>query len=445
MARRTVPTAKVAHGQSWPEEPSPWPYTFNPQLSSYSRTVSILVEANLLVREGNLEFLTLLLSAVEANEGGYFKMPEYNDFNMADIYYYRCPVNRAAKLFGKAPEQYERMTVSYRGLISKNPGYAPLGIGEYLYENNRLEDALPYLLKALEEAREADCMGAFVPAMVDLSRINRARGDMQGAFEALEECENKLQSSGKAHWIYLIHAFRCRLYMDVGDMAKVEEWLESCKLNVFTEINRIREFELIVYARLLMAKGCLQEASLLLQRLLSFTGDNARLHSRVEVLNLLASLASKNNNMYAAVNYLGKSLMIGMKEGYIRSYIDELPDMAHLLRYYTIPRRKKIGQDTTKAMTAYAKSLLKLAHENLPAVLDAYGGATAAEMKEYLTVQEKIVLELLVKANTNQEIAGKLSISPRTVKSHIGSIYSKLGVKNRAQCMKLVQETGLLE
>jgi len=42
------------------------------------------------------------------------------------------------------------------------------------------------------------------------------------------------------------------------------------------------------------------------------------------------------------------------------------------------------------------------------------------------------------------EIGAKLGIGVRTVKTHTGSIYSKLGVKNRAQCMRPVGEIDLL-
>ena len=52
-------------------------------------------------------------------------------------------------------------------------------------------------------------------------------------------------------------------------------------------------------------------------------------------------------------------------------------------------------------------------------------------------------LELVAAAYTNAEIGAALGISIRTVKTHIGSIYAKLGVKNRAQCVKLVSEIRL--
>lgn len=82
---------------------------------------------------------------------------------------------------------------------------------------------------------------------------------------------------------------------------------------------------------------------------------------------------------------------------------------------------------------------------NFPATSDAQGEAAAAGIRMQLTKQEKLVLELLVEANTNEQISIKLGIGLRTVKTHTGNIYSKLGVKNRAQCMKLVRDAGLLQ
>ncbi|HWP97675.1 MAG TPA: LuxR C-terminal-related transcriptional regulator [Syntrophomonadaceae bacterium] len=416
-------------------------YASSPELNSYRRVAYSLTEAYLAAREGKSDCLSLVMAAAEMNDNGYFKMPEFYDFNPADIYYYRCPFGRALRVYGENLVQYGNMADHYRSMISKNPGYKQLGPGEYFYETNRLEKALPCLLEALEEAQAASCPGALVPAMVDIARINRVRGDMKSALAVVDECEIRLQSMGKPHWNYLLQAFRCRLNIDAGVDDKVEDWLASCKLNTFTEISRSREFELIVYARVLMSRGRLNDANLLLQRLLAFTGDTARLHSKVEILNLLASLAYKNNNMPGAADYLEISLEIGMKEGYVRSYMDEGTQMAHLLRYYTTHRRKS-AHEPAEALTGYAKSLLRQMQESLPVGLKIYNEASIAAI-ENLTEQEKKVLELLMKAHTNKEICEKIGIGIRTVKTHTGNIYSKLGVKNRAQCVKLVRETQL--
>ncbi len=424
-----------------------YPYASGPEWSSYSRTVCTMVEANLLVREGNIEFVSLLFSAAETDGSRYYKMPEYNDFNMADIYFYRCPINMLTVLFKESPEKFSQMTESYRGMISKNPGYAPLAVGEYLYESNHLEQALPHLLAALEEAKAAGCPGALVPAMVDIARMKRACGDISGAFAVVQECAKLLQNIGKTHWLYLLDAFRCRLYLDVGNTDMVQQWFSSGKLDIFTEVNRIREFELIVYARVLISLDRRQDAQLLLQRLLAFTGDSKRLHSRVEVLNILALLSFRDNHTHLALKYLDESLGIGLSEGHARSYLDELAPMAQILRAYIKSRRKQPEGHLIKERKAFAIDLLKQMHDTLLQTAQAHDEVAqgiAEKLMERLTAQEKRVLELMVHAESNEKIGEKLGISLRTVKTHTGNIYAKLGVKNRAQCVRLIRELELL-
>jgi DNA-binding NarL/FixJ family response regulator len=50
-----------------------------------------------------------------------------------------------------------------------------------------------------------------------------------------------------------------------------------------------------------------------------------------------------------------------------------------------------------------------------------------------LTKREKDVLDLLVKGNTNKDMADCMFISEKTVKNHLTSIFRKLGVKDRTQ------------
>jgi len=50
-----------------------------------------------------------------------------------------------------------------------------------------------------------------------------------------------------------------------------------------------------------------------------------------------------------------------------------------------------------------------------------------------LTLQEKKVLKLVAKAQTNKEIAASLGISPSTVKRHLENILKKLRLRNRVE------------
>jgi len=61
-----------------------------------------------------------------------------------------------------------------------------------------------------------------------------------------------------------------------------------------------------------------------------------------------------------------------------------------------------------------------------------------------LTERERAVLALLVEGLNNVEIAAKLHVSPSTVKSHVSSLLSKLGVASRTEAASLAVRQGLI-
>jgi two-component system NarL family response regulator len=61
-----------------------------------------------------------------------------------------------------------------------------------------------------------------------------------------------------------------------------------------------------------------------------------------------------------------------------------------------------------------------------------------------LTARETEVLHLIVGGNSNKEIASALSISEATVKTHINSLLSKLGVTDRTQAATTALQRGIV-
>lgn len=61
-----------------------------------------------------------------------------------------------------------------------------------------------------------------------------------------------------------------------------------------------------------------------------------------------------------------------------------------------------------------------------------------------LSLREQQVLEQLAGGDTNREIASTLMISEETVKSHVSSILSKLGLENRSQAISHALKNGLV-
>ena len=62
-----------------------------------------------------------------------------------------------------------------------------------------------------------------------------------------------------------------------------------------------------------------------------------------------------------------------------------------------------------------------------------------------LTPREIDVLRLLVRGNTNRQIAGLLGLSPRTVESHRANLMGKLGLESRVELVDYAEEHGLVE
>lgn len=69
--------------------------------------------------------------------------------------------------------------------------------------------------------------------------------------------------------------------------------------------------------------------------------------------------------------------------------------------------------------------------------------ATSSDLTN-LTDRELEVLDAVARGERSKEIAIQLGISERTVKAHLASIYSKLGVDSRAAAIAVAVQRGLL-
>jgi LuxR family maltose regulon positive regulatory protein len=389
----------------------------------------MMAKSNIFLRQGDMENLIPAISEAAACGINTGMNMEYMDLNLYDISMYRSMYPAAFKLLSIGSAEYDLFTKRYRSLINTNPGYAPLIKGEFYYESGKLNEALPELISAVEESANARCPGALVPAMVTIAKIRRAQGDIQGAFEVVTECEHRVGQFHKPHWGYMLKAFKARLHIDAGGAEVLEEWVTESRLNPYQDVEQAREYELIVLARVLIQKQRFEDALFLLNRLLIFAECRKRFHSVLEIANLLAITAMKDLNEEVAMEYLEKSLSIGMQKGYVMSFVDELSPMVSLLEIYAIRHR-----DGNKHL-AYAKGLLSRTKD---AVKHSVPHTNPNTVDNHLTATEKKVLKMIVSAYSNKEIADELNITVRTVTAHIGSIYKKLGVKSRTQCIRKI-------
>ena len=67
------------------------------------------------------------------------------------------------------------------------------------------------------------------------------------------------------------------------------------------------------------------------------------------------------------------------------------------------------------------------------------------ERVERLTERERDVLGCIGIGHNNQEVAAELGIGAATVKTHVSSVLSKLGLRDRAQAVIFAYESGLVK
>ena len=87
-----------------------------------------------------------------------------------------------------------------------------------------------------------------------------------------------------------------------------------------------------------------------------------------------------------------------------------------------------------------------LAPADLSTLLDQQFRAVAAPPASYLglTDKEREVFAAVARGLSNQEIAGQVFLSESTVKTHVGAILRKLGLRDRVQIVVFAHEHGLV-
>jgi predicted ATPase/DNA-binding CsgD family transcriptional regulator len=283
-----------------------------------------------------------------------------------------------------------------------------------------------------------------------LGLLATRRGDFEGATRHLEEALPLFGEAGEAGLAAQTRTWLGTVLLLAGDhegaRPRFEEGLAlgrsiGDRLSVCNALFNL--------AQLALAAGD-QDAAFL--RLAEGIAPSEELGDRGNVAYILEGLgvvAGQRGEALRAARLLGASEGLISAIG-LRGHADYRPDRAIYGRVEA-EMLARLGQAAFEAAKEEGRAMsygraVEYALEG-PTTPDGYVPATVPSSAHGpaadLTPREVEVLRLVAEGITNAQVAKELYLSPRTIETHLASIYHKLGVNSRAAATRLALEHGL--
>jgi LuxR family maltose regulon positive regulatory protein len=330
---------------------------------------------------------------------------------------------------------------------------AYVGLGEIQYEWNDLDSSMRNLTEALKLTKRGIETTIIRDSYILLAKVHHARGDIDGALDAIMEAEQLLiRHHVPFGQITPLAAHRAALLIAQGRLDQVDRWAQECIVQQSGSHSAdTDEFEQMILARYLLARNRVPEALEVLAPILQAAEAEGRIDSMIRSL-LLQSLAlSRANDEEQGFTAFIRALLLAEPEGYIRTIVVEgKPVRDLLLRVYDAQQRDE-AEILASVSIRYIETLLDLfGARPLPPVVPQADAANdparsaAGTLATPLSDREIEVLKLISDGKANATIADALYISVSTVKTHINNLYSKLGVESRTQALARARDMHLL-
>lgn len=312
------------------------------------------------------------------------------------------------------------------------------------FHRNEPDVAIHYLCQAAENAylmlRRAtvDCMAGLTMAYQATQQTDKASTTLGHLYDFIRPFNDPTLSD-------IADSFRARLSLMRGETAFVSEVLSKNKAPQHEAMAIWLEVPAITQCRVLIAEGsdnCLQEAEKKLQELLSLNQAHHNTCQVIGIMVLQALAIHRQGRLDESLDVLEQAVAMSELGPWIRPFVESGPPMANLLRGL---RKRNVAVDYIDKLLAEFRDyeLGSMPNASTPDIILSPSKA-AQPLVEPLSNRELEVLALLAQRLQTKEIAGKLFISPETVKTHLRNIYQKLRVNSRRQAVDRATDIGIL-
>jgi len=340
----------------------------------------------------------------------------------------------AEKIFIEGIEAIERSgkTLPLIGLLQ-------VQLASLYYEWNEIEKAAEYCKVGFawgERTGVGDIIAEGLSVQVRLAILEQ---DKAATNELLDKLSKIMDWPEFSDTRSSLQAGRAFFELQLGNLAAALQWVDESGYTLDDSPSLIDRNKYLIYAILLFEKN--RQSGMkdqvpqiigLVDRLIDLGTTHGLNEYLISALTLKALLLDLLGQTKDALTSLDAALERARPGNFIRTFLDFGQPLRDLLQ----------SSLKTDSNTEYKHGLLS--GFNAESVIRSASNSSKNEMLVSLTSREKEILQLIAAGLSNKAIEGNLTLSGNTVRSHIKSLYSKLGVHSRTQAIRLAKEKGLL-
>jgi LuxR family transcriptional regulator, maltose regulon positive regulatory protein len=334
-------------------------------------------------------------------------------------------------------------------------------MGELLYLGGEFDTALDYTRRSIEmitnDGEEYSMMNAFFT----LAKIYVAQGDPDSAIEAMDSMIHRLhEMNSPTPAIIIGQAYQANIWILCDRLESAISWTANTNIN---QLNR-DEFPKILGSAYFGIYCTIHEPFdyyyFFIQKIsaqVEFAAGNV--HEALDKIDyLLSRINDKRWILLTSEIYILKALVLAQigASGQDLAIISAIQPLVNEPCYQIFiregnPMRELL--EVTKLHLSNKASKTEESHQILNCIDQVLGHISTKKdtMNKKsnigiasfgLTPRENIVLQHLSHGVSYKDIAGILTLSPNTIKTHVKRIYQKMGVTNRLQAVNKARELG---
>ena len=315
-------------------------------------------------------------------------------------------------------------------------------IARIKYEQGQLDEAEAWVIDRASLISSATMLDCVWSTYFVIARVAAARMNFERARTILERAENQGVARDWGRLSAGAIAEQARLYLNDGRLDeaaacvdRLERLARKYPAPRPCAWSEIEWYHKLARAHLLAQQARPDEAISILQQLQREAEAMQHRQFLVCIAIRLSAVQLSAGRVAEAVNRFHRVLAACAAAGVYQTVLDEGPVISRLLQ---------ATRESGKVKADLIPYVDRLVAGQQRAGQDRLAPTSGARILSALSPRETDILTLIAEGLSNKEIARSLDIGPETVKSHLKSIFTKLGVERRAQAVSRAQTLGLV-